>query len=149
MTMSLPAGAPNVVLDTNTVLDWLLFQDAGMSALASAVQAGQLRWVSCARMRDEFERTLGYASLAKWAPDSKPLLSLFDRWALVRPAPPPTASAWQCSDADDQVFIDLALCEDARWLVTHDRAVLRLAKRARAQGLLIVKPAAWQIDTPG
>ena len=146
MTASLPAHTPTVVLDTNTVLDWLLFQDAGMLALAGAIQAGHIRWVACARMRDEFQRALGYANLAKWLPDSQRLLSAFDLWALDRPTPPPTPAAWRCSDADDQVFIDLALAESARWLITHDRAVLRLGKRARERGLLIVKPAAWHLD---
>ena len=148
MTASLSSRTPIVVLDTNTVLDWLLFQNAGMSALAGAVQAGQVRWVTCARMRDEFQRTLAYANLAAWSPDSERLLACFDRSASVCPTPPATASPWQCSDADDQVFVDLALAEGARWLVTHDRAVLRLSKRARAHGLLIGKPAAWHLDAP-
>ena len=149
MTNSLAADVPTVVLDTNAVLDWLLFQDVGMLALAGAIQAGDVRWVACARMRDEFQRTLGYANLAGWLPDSGRLLSSFDRWAMDRPTPPSTPVLWRCSDTDDQIFIDLALAEGARWLATHDRAVLRLARRARERGLLIVQPAAWRLDTYG
>jgi putative PIN family toxin of toxin-antitoxin system len=131
-----------VVLDTNTLLDWLLFQDPGMTELGSAIATGRLRWLACARMRDEFARTLGYAALAKWQPDSERLLSQFDRAALIR-LTPPTLPALRCTDPDDQVFIDLAVAEGARWLVTHDRALLKLARRASALGVCITTPARW------
>jgi hypothetical protein len=38
--------------------------------------------------------------------------------------------------------VDLGLAQGARWLVTHDRALLRLARATRRQGLLVVKPLA-------
>ena len=49
----------------------------------------------------------------------------------------------RCSDPDDQKFIDLAVAAGARWLVTRDRAVLRLASRMRSAGVLVVTPQAW------
>ena len=136
-------AAPGLVLDTNTVLDWLLFRDPGMTALGAAIVSGRLSWQVCPRMRDEFERTLGYPTLAKWLPDSQRLLSQFDQAALLRPAPP-TLPDLRCTDPDDQVFIDLAVAQGARWLITHDRALLKLARRASALGVQIVKPRAWQ-----
>ncbi|WP_369293093.1 PIN domain-containing protein [Klebsiella variicola] len=51
-----------------------------------------------------------------------------------------------CRDQDDQKFIDLALDARARWLVSRDKAVLALAKRARARQLLIVTPERWTLD---
>jgi predicted nucleic acid-binding protein len=50
-----------------------------------------------------------------------------------------------CRDPDDQKFIDLALAAKAQWLVSRDKALLALAKRAKARGLLIVKPEAWTL----
>ena len=50
---TLRSTPPSAVLDTNTVLDMLLFEDPAAAALAQAVQAHQVRWIGTARMRDE------------------------------------------------------------------------------------------------
>jgi uncharacterized protein len=137
-----------VVLDTNTVLDWLVFRDAAAAPLCAALQAGALRWLACQAMREELARTLGYRSLARWKPDSERVLSCFDTFAELHPQPPPSPPALRCSDPDDQVFLDLALAHGAPWLLTHDRALLRLARRARALGLCITPPGRW-LPAPG
>ncbi len=41
------------------------------------------------------------------------------------------------------MFLDLAHAAGARWLLSRDRAVLRLARRAAALGLVIAKPEDW------
>ncbi|MFT7776961.1 putative toxin-antitoxin system toxin component, PIN family [Roseateles sp.] len=51
-----------------------------------------------------------------------------------------------CRDPDDQKFIDLALAARARWLISRDKAVLALAKRARLRGLAILTPERWSLD---
>jgi predicted nucleic acid-binding protein len=137
------AEAPAVVLDTNAVLDWLLFADARCAPLRQALEARQLRWLSCARMREEFSRTLAYPTLSNWNPDSERLLTLFDHWASPQPEPVPAPLPLRCDDPDDQVFIDLALATGARWLISHDRALLRLRRRAATRGLLILRPGDW------
>lgn len=138
------AQTPAVVLDTNAVLDWLVFKDARIAPLAAAVEARAVRWLVCAGMRDELERVLGYRSLACWLPDSERVLSSFDRWVQVCERPAFVAQrALVCSDPDDQVFIDLALAQQTRWLVTHDRALLKLARRARDAGVQILRPPDW------
>ncbi|MBN8487205.1 MAG: PIN domain-containing protein, partial [Burkholderiales bacterium] len=51
----------------------------------------------------------------------------------------------RCTDPDDQKFIDFALACGARWLVSRDKAVLKLRRRALAlHGLQIVHPADWR-----
>lgn len=155
------AAAQRVVIDTNSVLDWLLFHDAGVGALAAAVKTGSVQWCVSNRMRDEFARTLGYSQLARWAPDSAQLMAAFDQWSVLHPEPA-TCPAMRCTDPDDQVFLDLAVTCGARWLVSRDRALLRLAKQATARKrpkgaerdektegatntrLLILRPAEWQ-----
>jgi len=47
-----------------------------------------------------------------------------------------------CTDLSDQKFLDLAHTARADWLVTKDKALLKLARRARALGLQIVEPGA-------
>lgn len=132
-----------MVLDTNTVLDWLVFGDASVAAVVAAIEGGQLRWLACGAMRDELARTLIYRSLAQWKPSSERALSTFDRYAKPLAQPSPAPLDLRCSDPDDQVFIDLALEHQARWLLTHDRALLRLAKRARSHGICITQARNW------
>jgi len=49
----------------------------------------------------------------------------------------------RCNDPDDQKFVDLALAYGARWLLSRDRAVLKLAKRCRTLGLQVLTPEQW------
>jgi putative PIN family toxin of toxin-antitoxin system len=139
------SGPSSIVLDTNVVLDWLLFADSGMTALSLALQAGHVRWVACQRMRDEFEHTLRRPELARWQPDSERLLVRFDEHAVMVDGPA-SAPGLRCADATDQVFIDLAVHSKAAWLISHDRAVLRLRRRAAMMGLRISKPDGWSLE---
>jgi uncharacterized protein len=138
---------PGVVLDTNAVLDWLVFGDPGMAAVAAAIQAGEVRWLVCPRMRDELMRALGYASLAKWQPDAARVLAQFDQLAITCAQPTTAPTTPRCTDTDDQVFIDLALATRAQCLLTHDRALLKLARKAHTLSLHIEKPTDWRRAT--
>ena len=57
--------------------------------------------------------------------------------------PPANTPRLLCADADDQVFLDLALAERAGWLITRDKALLALRARARRHGLAIGAPEQW------
>jgi uncharacterized protein len=138
----LTSVVPALVLDTNAVLDWLVFRDAGMTSVAAAIEARTLRWIACPSMRAELALTLGRAALARWQPDSERVLASFDRWADMQSAPA-LSTELRCSDPDDQVFLDLALGGGARWLLSHDRALLRLARRARRFRLEVILPSLW------
>jgi putative PIN family toxin of toxin-antitoxin system len=141
-----------VVLDTNVVLDWLLFRDAGFARLADLLLAGRLRWHATASMRSELSSVLPRRQFLPWSPDCEHILSVFDRIAMVceepRSADVPTGRL-RCRDPDDQKFIDLAVAISAQWLISKDRALLALAKPARAHGVQLLTPAQWlrQADT--
>jgi len=138
-------SAATVVLDTNVVLDWLVFRDANCFELGSRLLAGQLRWQATEAMRAELSSVLPRAELLAWKPDSDHVLSMFDRLAHLQPAVSavPPAARLGCRDADDQKFIDLAVAVGARWLLSRDRALLELAKPALKCGVEILTPAAW------
>ena len=55
----------------------------------------------------------------------------------------PAALGLQCSDPDDQKFLDLAHAQGAGWLLSRDRAVLKLARRAARFSLTITVPEGW------
>lgn len=142
MMSPLAAPVPRVVLDTNVVLDWLVFRNTAVLPLVSAIEQRHVEWIACASMRTELARTLGYDNLARWAPDREQALAVFDTHTQLLPAPA-TLPALRCSDGDDQVFLDLAVAAGARWLLSHDRALLRLARRARGLGVTVIQPRLW------
>jgi putative PIN family toxin of toxin-antitoxin system len=139
---------PAIVIDTQVVMDWLVFRDARVGALSTAITAGALRWLVAPAMRDELRHVLGRGVAASYAPDLAFIEAQFDAHAqpvdLIEPQP--LASRLVCRDADDQKFIDLALARQARWLISRDKAVLALAKRARPRGLVIVPPERWSLE---
>ena len=142
------AQAPRAVLDTNILLDWLVFRDPGIADLAAAITNGRVTWLACPPMRDELAHMLSHHSLVRWQHDPAAALAIFDAYAQLQ-NPPQTdqASPLRCSDPDDQIFIELAVAQRARWLFTHDRALLKLARRAVARGVVILRPADWQLGS--
>ncbi|KQW47230.1 MULTISPECIES: putative toxin-antitoxin system toxin component, PIN family [unclassified Roseateles] len=135
-----------MVIDTQVVMDWLVFRDARVQALVASVTSGALRWLVSPAMRDEIRHVLNRGVAASYAPDLPFIEAQFDTHALhVDDAEPqPLAGRLVCRDPDDQKFIDLALACNARWLISRDKAVLALAKRAKLRGLLIQKPELWK-----
>lgn len=134
-----------IVLDTNIVLDLLVFEDAAARPLREALQAGRLRWIATSAMREELVRVLAYPQIAKslahHGRDAAGVLAVFDaRARMLEPAP---RAGVTCKDADDQKFIDLAVAQRA-WLLSKDRAVLGMGKRLLALGVraAAVMPAA-------
>lgn len=142
-----PDDLPAIVIDTQVIMDWLVFNDPRVQALAAAVSAGCLQWLATSAMRDEIRHVLGRGVAASYAPDLAYIEAQFDLHALTVDAagPQPLAGRLVCRDPDDQKFIDLALASGARWLVSRDKAVLALAKRARPHGLAIVTPQGWSL----
>ncbi len=139
-------GFRPVVLDTNIVLDLLVFRDPATQALASALADGQLVWHATVAMREELHRVLAYPAPQRWLARSgtaaQDVLAQFDRQSRRHadvPSGPP-----RCRDPDDQVFIDLALHLQAL-LLSKDQAVLRLRRTLAERGVTVdtaLKPAA-------
>lgn len=130
------------MLDTNVLLDWLVFRDPVVELLTAGLAAGRLCWIATPAMREEFERVLDYPQLARFAPDRVAALAQWQACARLHEAPPSPAPM-RCGDPEDQMFIDLAIAARARWLLTKDRELLKLARRARAFGVEVLPPARW------
>ena len=144
------AAAPALVLDTNVVLHWLLFRDARCAALAEAIAAGRVRWIASAALRAELQHVLARGIRGDWTVNAESILHSWDRWATMVEATDAAAPpSMRCTDKDDQKFIDLALQVRASALLSNDRAVLKLARRAGVHGLKILTVEAWQRQTPG
>jgi len=145
--MASPTSAPqSIVLDTNAVLDCWLFDDPRVRMLRQGVEQGRLRWHATAGMLDELGAVLARRLPARWETSRERLLSecAWRRCELTEsPGAHACAHGLRCTDPDDQPFLDLALHLGVRWLVSRDRALLRLAWSARRHGLAILAPEHW------
>jgi predicted nucleic acid-binding protein len=134
---------PLIVLDTNVVLDWLLFADPGVQALVTAIEQGRLHWIATAAMRGEFAHVLGRGLAAARGADTARFERTWDLHCVEHATAPLATAPLRCTDKDDQKFLDLALEAGARWLVSRDRALLKLRSKAATLGLAIVSPGQW------
>ncbi|MBL8382514.1 MAG: putative toxin-antitoxin system toxin component, PIN family [Burkholderiales bacterium] len=136
-----------VVLDTNVWLDLLVFQDATAAPLGAALADGRLGATMDDQARDELERVLAYP-LGRFSLDAAgrrralaragELSRRFERDAgAAAPADLPA-----CRDRDDQPFLELARDAGAAWLVSKDRDLLMLARRARLPFAILAPRAA-------
>ena len=140
----------DLVIDTNVVLDWLAFRHPVGAPLEDALLSGQCRWLCTRGMRDELAHVIARDSLARWAIDAGAVLAVFDALGVNVSTPSLSCAAerLRCTDPDDQQFIDLAIAQRAHALLTRDRAVLRLASRARCFGVMIATPEVWLRHRP-
>jgi putative PIN family toxin of toxin-antitoxin system len=135
MTEAAVDGVGQIILDTNIVLDLLVFADIATIPLRDALQAGRLQWIATAPMRDELARVLAYPQIVKrlqfYGLSAEQVLQARD--VLVQTVEVAPKASVTCKDPDDQKFIDLAVAQ--RCLVlSKDQAVLCMAKRLLALG---------------
>ncbi|NDY91094.1 PIN domain-containing protein [Ideonella livida] len=137
------------ILDTQAILDWLHFADPITAGWEASRLAGDWVWVISPALRDELCHVLQHGHLPPGCRPPQDLLALLaSRAREVGDAPcPALPMRWRCSDPDDQKFLDLAQHRGARWLVSRDKAVLKLRRRALLAGVHIVRPGAswWRL----
>lgn len=127
------------VLDTNVVLDLFHWANIDAVPLMAALEAGQIACFADERTLDELHRVLDYPQL-KLSPEMQ--VDRYQRYSrLIQPvaageAPPLP----RCKDRDDQKFLELAARCQANYLVTKDKALLRLKGRTTLP-FEIIKPA--------
>ena len=131
-----PEGAHRaLVLDTNIVLDLLVFGDPATALVRELLNAKTLRWIATAAMRQELARVLDYpkiaARVAFYGLSTAIVLQAFDAQAHTVATPARTPAT--CRDADHQPFIDLAAAHSALFF-RQDKAFLPLRKRLLASG---------------
>jgi putative PIN family toxin of toxin-antitoxin system len=134
-----PARPVLLVLDTNVVLDLLVFSDPSARPLQAGLELSQLDWLATAAMREELQRVLGYgqiaARLALRTLDAAEVLARFDTQARIVEAA--AKAPVTCSDPDDQKFIDLAVSHRCL-LLSKDATVLKLKKKLAALEVSVV-----------
>jgi uncharacterized protein len=143
--MSVTAGAIHLILDTNVVIDWLVFDDPYMAPLRSRAISGSVVVLTHPLALAEFERVLAYPMLRLIESKRVDALTRYRAQTRLVPMPPGFAfNAWQlpggfpsCKDRDDDLFLALAYHSKANVLVTRDKALLKMRKRVRKFGVEI------------
>jgi len=137
----MPAAA-RVVFDTNVLLSLFVFADSRFSPLRGEVAGGRWLALTNAACFAEFRRVLGYPQFALVDSRRETVVEAYRGLACFIDIPPTAADSLpKCRDRDDQKFLELARGGNADWLVTADRALLKLRHRQRLAGL-------FQILTP-
>lgn len=142
-----------IVIDTNVCLDLFVFRDPRWTALLAALKDGSIKAVTRHDCRTEWLIVLGYPHLPL-DEDSRPRVQAeFD--ALVECLPPESLLPRGdiplpvCKDPDDQKFLELSRDAGALFLITKDKALLKLARKTARAGLFsIIPPDKWAPD-PG
>lgn len=138
---------PRVVLDTNACLDLFVFAAPEVASLHAALQRGDVLAITNTACRDEWLRVLHYPMLKLDADAVAAAIAAHDALVacLDEATVPPRLP--RCADPDDQKFLQLAHACGASWLLSRDKALLALARRAQRDGLFrILPPAAWHAD---
>ncbi|MGB2815650.1 MAG: putative toxin-antitoxin system toxin component, PIN family [Burkholderiaceae bacterium] len=138
---------PRAVIDTNVLLDFWVFDDPVARPLRAALEDGRVNALRGGDSVDELTQVILREAFDLPAEARFGALREWDRLAtpVDRVFPAPIA----CTDPHDQKFLDLAYTARADWLVTKDKALLKLARRARRDGLLIFIPAAACAELAG
>lgn len=134
-----------LVLDTNVVLDWLVFSVPGIKALSER-QATQITLLTHEPALIELQRVLNYPEFKL---DYNRQQAIMARYQLLttQPALPDEFSLQNlqlpadfpiCKDPDDQHFLALAFHAQADALVSKDKALLKLRRRVRKFGVTIM-----------
>jgi putative PIN family toxin of toxin-antitoxin system len=136
VSLVIDTNSVRLVLDTNVWLDWLVFDDPAIAPIRAAVEAQRAEVFIDAACEAELVRALAYDFGRKRTLDAAgrdACLAECRRVAHRIDAPVPEAERARlpaCRDPDDQKFLEAALNSRAQFLVTKDRALLDLARRA-------------------
>ena len=138
-TASRPAPRRRVVLDTNVLVSVYAFADSRFAPLRARIESGEWQALTNDACFNEFRRVLDYPLFALADEGRRRALQAYDasvsRFAAFGLPQATLTSLPRCRDGDDQKFLELARDSAADWLVTADKALLRLARRDRLRGL--------------
>lgn len=148
-------SSARLVLDTNVVLDCFVFRDPALQALVTAIEGGVVGILVHEHALDELRRVLAYPQCRL---DDGTRQLVFDHYLAIAIQPPmpqgfnrealllPSGFP-RCRDRDDEPFLALAYHARADGLVTRDKAVLRLRRKARRFGVAIHAPTDLRVES--
>jgi len=137
-----------IIIDTNVCLDLFVFHDLRWNDILHALKNGELKAYTRPECRDEWFAVLKYPHLPVTTENIGEIKNNYDQ--LIECITPEAKTQIRlpiCSDKDDQKFLEIARDTDTHFLITKDKALLKLAKRIRKLGLFsIVTPEKFLIS---
>jgi len=128
---------PRLVLDTNVILDLLVFKDPATEPIRLALDTKQVDAVRTAASMAELIDVIGRPTFKLSQDDQETIVQAWESRSrllenrVVEPAP------FTCRDPDDQVFIDMAYSLRPALLLSKDLRVLELRAIAKHHGVEI------------
>lgn len=138
--------ALKLVLDTNVVLDWLVFEDSGVESLRRGIEDERIALITYDLALEELRRVLRYPQLKLDEAKQTAVFETYRARAHIASVPDGYSPAQlmlpagfpRCRDPDDDHFLALTHHAAADALVSKDRAVLKLRRRVRKFGVTIL-----------
>jgi putative PIN family toxin of toxin-antitoxin system len=137
MNSALTDMKPRLVLDTNVILDLLVFKDPATEPIRLALDTKQVDAVRTAASMAELIDVIGRPTFKLSQDDQETIVQAWESRSrllenrVVEPAP------FTCRDPDDQVFIDMAYSLRPALLLSKDLRVLELRAIAKHHGVEI------------
>ena len=124
-----------LILDTNIVLDLLVFQDPRADWIRDGIARGQFELIYTSETLLELTDVIARPQFAQSTYDQSTVLSSWTQMAIHKPTPP--RCSFRCDDPDDQAFIDLAYHYRPSQLLSKDRKVLQMQRTLGEQGVWV------------
>lgn len=146
------ASGLRAVLDTNVLLAlWVFNKSPGgsqFSPLCESIENDALVVLSNPQCLAEFERVLGYPEFRLTPQMQRDILLDYVKVITVVAADAPLERPLpHCRDSDDQKYLELARDGTAQFLVTSDKALLKLARhKSLASMFRIVTPQQFMLN---
>jgi predicted nucleic acid-binding protein len=121
---------PVIILDTNILLDILVFDDERAHPLRAALDAKLLDAVATDKTFAELLDVIGREQFSLDKDQQHLIGEQWKSWARIISDNELCQAPWKCKDRDDQVFINLAYSLRPSALISKDKQVLKIAKRA-------------------
>lgn len=124
------------MIDTQTWLDLLWFQDARTATLRAAMDAKRVQVIHDAHGLAEWIRLLGYPTVGIDRSNHSDLIMQFHHFSRMHEPQPGSdeilrSTLPRCRDPADQPFLQLARDAGVHFLVSRDNALLELDRRCR------------------
>lgn len=132
---ALSFDAPVCILDTNIVLDLLLFQDQSVSLLRQYIENGSLQPVGHYETFYELADVIGRSQFNLSESEQKEILQKWLAIHLIYPKVLDTET--YCKDHDDDKFFNLARTVKASYLFSKDKKVLKARSKAKRFGCIV------------